>query len=228
MKLVVRLVLASLLAAAGTQPAAAQIPGGGPGLERAGNWEAYGGLRFNFGETVDFDGGSRIETDDEAAFGFGFGYNFSERLLVGGDMSFGTVDYDGLLRSADDPGISEGISGEFDVLNFSANATWHFLEGPLTPFVSAALGYTSVDTNIAEGPPETGCWWDPWYGYICATFVDTNTEDAFSYGLGVGGRWDFAPGWFARLSYEERWLNIGKASGTPGFGGLRLDIGSKF
>jgi opacity protein-like surface antigen len=220
--------LAVLATAAGMQIAAAQAwnaPGEG---DRAGTWEAYAGLRENFGETVDFDGGSTIETDDEVAFGFGFGYNVSERLLVGGDMSFGTVDYDGTVQSADLPGLTERISGEFDVLNFAANATWHFMDGPLTPFVSASLGYTSVDTNIAEGPPEIGCWWDPWYGQICDVFVDTQTEDAFSYGLGIGGRWDFAPGWFGRISYEERWLNIGEASGTPSFGGLRLDIGSKF
>ncbi|MBL8201614.1 MAG: porin family protein [Chromatiales bacterium] len=228
MKSFFRLCLAILLAGPGVQLASAQIPGGGPGMERAGTWEAYGGLRFNFGENVDFDGGSTIDTDDELAFGFGFGYNFSERLLIGGDMSFGTVDYDGTVQSADVPGLTGTISGEFDTLSISVNGTWHFMDGPLTPFVSANLGYTSVDTNIAEGPPEIGCWWDPWYGQICTTFVDTKTEDAFSYGLGVGGRWDFAPGWFARLSYEERWVDIGKASGTPSFGGLRLDIGSKF
>ncbi len=228
MKLIQATALAALVAGSGGPAALAQVPGMGPGPERAGTWEAYGGLRWNFGETVDFDGGSTIETDDEASLGFGFGYNFSEHLLVGGDMSFGTVDYDGRLQSADDPDVSQGISGEFDVFSIAANATWHFMEGPLTPFVSAMLGYTSVDTNIAEGPPQTGCWWDPWYGYICTSFVDTKTEDAFTYGLAVGGRWDFARGWFARLSYEERWLDIGEASGTPSFGGLRLDIGSRF
>jgi len=215
---------AAIAVVIGVQVATAQAWAG----ERAGDWEAYGGLRMMFSESVDFDGGSAIDTDDEVALGLGFGYNLSEHLLVGGDLSFGTVDYDGTVVSADDPEVSAGISGEFDTLSISANATWHFMEGPLTPFVSATLGYVSVDTNIAEGPPETGCWWDPWYGYICTTFVDTNTEDAFSYGLGVGGRWDFATGWFARLSYEERWLDIGEASGTPSFGGLRLDIGARF
>lgn len=206
----------------------ASLARGAEGPVRAGAWEAYGGLRLQFGETVDFRGGSTIETDDEPAFGFGFGYHFSERLLVGGDMTFGTVDYDGTVVSADDPGLQEAISGEFDVFGISANATWHFIEGPLTPYVTASLGYVSVDTNIAEGPPELGCWWDPWYGYICASFVDTKTEDAFSYGLGFGGRWDFATGWFARLGYEERWVDIGKASGTPGFSGLRLEIGARY
>lgn len=196
--------------------------------ERAGSWEGYVGLRQLFSESVNFDGGSTLKTDDETTFGFGFGYHFSPHLLVGGDFSFGSVSYDGMVQSADTPDTRTAVSGKFDVGSISANATWHFLDGPLTPFVSASIGYVSVDTNIAKGPPQLGCWWDPWYGYVCAHFVDTKTEDAFSYGLGVGGRWDFAPGWFGRLGYEERWMNIGKASGTPGFGGLRLDIGRKF
>jgi opacity protein-like surface antigen len=202
---------------------------GSPGTaDRAGTWEAYGSLRSLFGESVDFEGGSRIKTDDELGFGFGFGYNLNEHLLVGGDLSFGTVDYDGQVASADTPGLSEPISGEFDTLGVSASATYHFIKGPLTPFVSGTIGYNWVDTNIADGPPEIGCWWDPWYGQICTAFQDTKTEDAFAYGLGLGMRWDFAPGWFGRLSYEERWLDLGKADGTPGFGALRLDVGSRF
>jgi opacity protein-like surface antigen len=218
-------ILATALSSA---TASGQTFGAPPGADRTGTWEAYGGLRTVSGESLGFAGGSTIKTDNDWALGFGFGYNFSEHLLVGGDVSFGTVDYDGVLVSADDPDVTQRISGEVDTFGFAANATWHFIEGPLTPFVSASLGFTSVDTNIAEGPPQIGCWWDPWYGQICNVYVDTKTEDSFTYGLGLGGRWDFAPGWFARISYEERWLDIGKATGTPSFGGLRLDIGSKF
>lgn len=46
--------------------------------------------------------------------------------------------------------------------------------------------------------------------------------------LGLGLRWDFTQGWIGRLSYEERWIDVGNASGTPSFGGLHLDVGSRF
>jgi hypothetical protein len=41
-------------------------------------------------------------------------------------------------------------------------------------------------------------------------------------------RWDFGPGAFARFGYEERWLDIDNANGTPTFGSFRLEIGGKF
>lgn len=227
MKATIRLAVVALAIIGTTQVALGQT-WSIPTNDRAGKWEGYAGLRYLFSRSVDFDGGSTIHTDDEAGFGFGFGYNFSPHLLVSGDFSFSNVDYDGMVQSADTPGGRTPTSGDLDVASISANATWHFLEGPLTPFVSVSMGYVSVDTNIAKGPPQIGCWWDPWYGYICAGFVDTRTEDAFSYGLGVGGRWDFAPGWFGRISLEDHWMNIGKASGTPDFRGMRLDIGRKF
>lgn len=218
----------AVFAATFSLESAAQVPSVPGSATRAGGWEAYGGLRALFGETVDFEGGSRIETDDELTLGFGLGYNFDEHLLLAGDISFGTVDYNGEVASAETPGVSERIAGEFDTLGFSATGTYHFIAGPLTPFISATLGYTWVDTNIADGPPEIGCWWDPWYGQICAAFQDTKTEGAFAYGLGLGLRWDFAGGWFGRLAYEERWLDLGKADGTPGFGTLRVDVGARF
>ena len=48
-----------------------------------------------------------------------------------------------------------------------------------------------------------------------------------SYGLGVGVRWDFAPGGFVRFGYDERWLDIENANGTPDFGSFRLEVGGK-
>lgn len=211
--------------AAGT--AAAQALGGPSG--RGQNWEFYGGLRSQFSEDIGFQGGSQVEVDDDLGFAFGGGYNFDEHLNVSGELAWGNPDYDGTLVSAEDPPEqSVRLAGELDVLALSATATWHFLEGPLTPYVSGTLGYTWIDTNIATGPPETFCWWDPWWGYVCDTFVDTKDEESFTYGLGVGVRWDFDRGWFGRLSYEERWLDVGNANGTPSFGTVHLDVGSKF
>ena len=221
------LCLALLATAFGMQAAVAQYRSAASN-SRTGTWEAYGGLRTQFGETLDFNGGSSIKTDNALGLGFGFGYNLDNHLLFGGDLSFASVDYDGTVASADTPGVFRPLSGKFDTFGMSASATWHFLEGPLTPFVSGTIGYTWIDTNIAQGPPEVGCWWDPWYGQICTTFQDTKTENSFSYGLGLGMRWEFTPGWFGRISYEERWIGIDNANGTPSFGGLHLDIGSRF
>lgn len=215
--------IAVLFALAWAGSASAQMSGSG---DRAGHWEFYGGLRPMFGESVDLSGGGSLDVDDDLGFAFGGGYNFSDNLLVSGEFSWGSPDYDGQVEFPEDD--LSTISGELDVAAISASATWHFMEGPLTPYVSGTLGYTWVDTNIATGPPITGCWWDPWWGYVCDTWVDTKDEEAVSYGLGVGVRWDFARGWFARLSYDERWTDLDGTSGTPSFGGLHIDIGGKY
>jgi opacity protein-like surface antigen len=226
-----RLVLLSLAAmaaaafagAAGAQSYSAAKPG-----NRAGHWEGYAGARYQFSETVDFDGGSTVDSDNDLGFAFGLGYNIDDHWLVGGEISWASVGYDGVLRSADSPGLTSNLSGDYDTFSLAGNVTYHFMDGPLTPYVSASLGYTWVDSNIATGPPQTGCWWDPWWGYICDSFVDTKSSEAGTYGLGAGVRWEFSRGGFLRASYDQRWIGLDDASGTPSFGGLHLDIGSKF
>lgn len=209
-------------------PAVAQVPGVGP-EGRAGRWEATAQLRFLLSEDLRFKGGSTLELDDELGFGFAFGYNLSEQLLLGGEFTVGSVDYRGTLVSANDPPEDPlTLSGEFDTASLSATATWHFMPGPVTPYASAGLGWTWVDTNIAEGPPEPGCWWDPWYGYICGYFQDTATEDFLTLSLGVGMRWDVNSALFFRGGYEQRWLDIDRVSGNSDVGVIRLEIGQRF
>lgn len=218
-------VLAACLAAgtAGAQSFGASKPG-----NRADHWEAYAGARYVFSETIDFKGGSTIDSDDDLGFAFGLGYNLDDHWQVGGEISWSNVDYDGVLQSANTPGATAHLSGEYETFAMSANVTYHFMDGPLTPFVTANLGYTWVDSNIADGPPQTGCWWDPWWGYVCNTWVDTKSAESASYGLGAGVRWEFSRGGFLRASYNQRWLDLDEASGTPNFGGVFVDIGSKF
>jgi opacity protein-like surface antigen len=212
-----------------TGTAAAQSFGGGSYTDREGHWEGYLGARLLLSGSADFSGGSSIDTDDDLGFNFGFGYNFSDHLLVSAEMGWNSVDYDGNLVSGDvPPAASRRISGDLETASLGANVTWHFLSGPLTPYVSGSLGWTWIDTNIATGPPQTGCWWDPWWGYICQPIYDTISDDSGSYGLGAGIRWDFNNGGFARFGYDERWFDIKNAEGTPDFGSFRLEFGGKF
>jgi len=118
-------------------------------------------------------------------------------------------------------------SGTLDSSTLALNLSYYFLEGPLTPFVLGGIGWTWVDSNVPSGLPETGCWWDPWYGYICTSYQDTYAKDYFSYSLGLGGRWDVTPGFFLRGSVVWQWMDLGKA-GTTDFPGGRLDIGFIF
>jgi opacity protein-like surface antigen len=94
-----------------------------------------------------------------------------------------------------------------DTFTMSGKGTFNFLEGPITPYVELGFGWTAVDSNIADGPPVTGCWWDPWWGYVCAPYWDTYTEDLTSWSAGLGVRWDINRMWGLKASYNRLEFN---------------------
>ena len=67
------------------------------------------------------------------------------------------------------------------------------MTGRFTPFITTGIGWNFVDTNIPTEPPQVGCWWNPWYGYICEGFQDTKNVDGFAYQLGAGMRYRVNP-----------------------------------
>jgi opacity protein-like surface antigen len=76
----------------------------------------------------------------------------------------------------------------------------------LTPFVEAGLGWTYFDSNVSDSAPIVGCWWDPWWGYICSEFYSTYSSSEFSYGAGVGLQWNFGRDRAINAGY--RWLEV--------------------
>ncbi len=108
------------------------------------------------------------------------------------------------------------------------DATWNVMNGPFTPYLSATAGWAWIDTNIAEGPPQTGCWWDPWWGYVCANFQDTKSIDGLAYGFDVGARYDISDTFDVRASYLMRWVDLSHANGSPDLDGFQLSVGWKF
>jgi hypothetical protein len=202
-------------------------------IDRDGRWEFYLGPHILLSDTLHTRGGSTLQTDAGLGLVFGFGYHVNPRLMLSGELSGNTVNYDGSTPSRDDPpGAPTRYSGQLDFGTVAGTATWHFLPGPLTPYASASLGWTWMDTNIPTGPPQLGCWWDPWYGYICRPVYNTRTEQGASYGVGAGLRWDFEFGGgysgFARAGLDRRWLDLNNVSGSPTLDAVRIEFGARF
>ena len=197
---------------------------------REGRYEITLQPRYLASKTLDFGGGTSIETDSDLGFGMGFGYNFTNKFAMHLDWSWASMNYNAKIGTADaggNPAGTTAASGTLDSSTLAINLSYYFLEGPLTPFVLGGIGWTWVDSNVPSGLPQTGCWWDPWYGYICTSYQETYAKDYFSYSLGLGGRWDVSPGFFLRGSVVMQWMDTGKA-GTTDFPGGRLDIGFLF
>jgi opacity protein-like surface antigen len=118
--------------------------------------------------------------------------------------------------------------GNVDIGAFMLNATWHILAGPLTPYLSAGFGSTTVDSNIPSGPPGTYCWYYPYGGYYCGTYVSTYSETSFSYNAGAGIRWDFSRDMFMRFGAQQQWTDFsGTAESYPSNTVWRLELGFK-
>jgi hypothetical protein len=78
-------------------------------------------------------------------------------------LDYAEVDYEGTLqRKVAQPA---GIRGDMEAFTPRVDLHYNLMAGPFTPFIMAAFGYSFIDTNIPNGRPSTGCWWDPWYGY---------------------------------------------------------------
>lgn len=207
-------------------------PAAAEAAERAGTWETTMGIVLQNSSDADFQGGTTAEFDSDTSFVFGLGYHYTDNLEFGGHIGFGTTDYK--ARIAADPngdGASDGfvdVRGDLEFSTLLFDATWNFMSGTFSPFVTGAIGWSWVDTNIATGPPQTGCWWDPWWGYVCASFQDTKTLDGLTYQVGVGARYDFTDTVAVHGSYRLSWIDFDKAKGTPDFDGFQLSVGWKF
>jgi opacity protein-like surface antigen len=195
----------------------------GYGGDRTGHWEFTLSPLYQFSNSLDFEGGSKIDTDSELGFGLGFGYNLNEQFTLGFGFDWASVSYDALVVK--DAGSTVGITGDYNQWVTYANLTMNLAEGPLVPYISAGIGYSFIDTNVPDGRPVEGCYWDPWWGYICGSYYPTKTSSDFTYNASVGLRYQFSPTFFTRLGYQMSWLDLGQANGTPSFDQVRLDFG---
>jgi opacity protein-like surface antigen len=196
---------------------------------RAGKWEFT--LQGQYADSVDIDGANESEADVEGAYGFGIGfaYNFNDHFSLGGDFVWSQADYEATVTPAPgNPGSPYGISGELETSTLRLNGTWNILATPLTPFVTGGVGATYVDTNIPDGPADTVCWYDPWWGYYCGTSVPTKDDTYLSYMAGAGLRWDSPGSFFLRGLVARQWIDVGGGAGTPSVTQYRVDIGWRF
>ena len=212
--------------------AMAAIPAASADANRGGTWETRLGVLFTNSSNWDFSGGTTADIKSDSSFLVGAGYHLNDNLELGGNFTYGQTDYEAeIATDVDNDGVQDGTlgaRGEYESSSLLFDATWNFMPGQFTPYVTATAGWTWVDTNIATGPPQTGCWGDPWWGYVCSTFQDTKSLDGFAYGLGVGARYDISDAFAVKAAYRIQWVDLSNASGTPDIDGFELTFGWKF
>ena len=191
-----------------------------------GDWDFSLGVVYQLGDSSSGENGTSLKVDDELGFGLSANYHFNRWFALGGDLDFVSPDYSAVLVSED--GQKQNVSHNATQFNGRFKGTLKLMEGPFIPYAQLGVGWTVIDSNVADGPPQTGCWWHPWWGYICNNFYQTYSSTEFSYGMAVGARYEFRGQSFVNLSYDYWELDTGGSRANPALSSVRLQYGWKF
>jgi opacity protein-like surface antigen len=189
----------------------------GQGGQSGTGWESGLDIVFQGGKTLHFDGGTNAKLDSDTGLSLTFGYRYSTHLEAQFALDWANVDYKANIVTAPTTGPASSVSanGSYNSFTPRVNVQFNVLDQPLTPYVMGGIGYSFIDTNIPNGRPVSGCWWDPWYGYICGSAQPTKSVDGFAFQVGLGARWDISELWSLRLAWERHWVDLGSNGGTP-------------
>jgi len=223
MKLPSRLTLFLVLTACATAAAAQNSP------PREKKWEFTLQPQYVHGQTFDSGNGSGGTVNSSLGFGMGIAYNLSNHLSLGGDFFWNSASYTATVApAAGNGGGPYTVQGTLQTSTIRFDATWNFLASDITPFVTGGIGSTYINTNIPNGPQTPVCWYDPWWGYYCGSYVPTKAAYYVSYSGGAGVRWDLDRSVFVRALFNRMWIDAGSSVGTVSVDQYRIDVGFKF
>ncbi|WP_245942493.1 porin family protein [Candidatus Colwellia aromaticivorans] len=193
--------------------------------QRDGKWEASFITLNSLSSDISGENGSAVDIDSDIGWGFTLGYNVNPHVLVNFEFSSTSPKYDATLVSEDDN--TYNIKHKMNIYNSQFNVVYNFMTEQFTPFVQAGAGWSYLDSNIADGPPNTICWWDPWWGYICEGYQNTHNDTRFSYNVAAGFRYELDNSIFFRASYQQNWITMSNSDDLS-MGMVHLEIGSIF
>lgn len=212
-----RILVVAALALAAANVASAEIRV----TDRTQRWDLSVETRYTTSHDYSGAYGTQLSLEDDLGWGFGFAYNMSEKFSLGFLMSWRSISYNATYFAETNLIDPLYYGGWLDVGTFAAMGQWNLLPKTLTPYVNGGIGWTLVDTNIVADY-YTGCWYDPWWGYICDGYTSTYGTDAASFAAGAGLRFEPTDTVFIQVGYERNWLDI---DGVDSFDIFRVDLG---
>jgi hypothetical protein len=178
-------------------------------------------VTVNHPEDGPVTGDIRFQFKDAWSGGIGLGYHLNNHFALNAEFVMGYMDYQADFRDSRLWGTMFQSTGKF-------NVDYNILRGPLTPFVSAGLGYYFQDTGVPSGPPGYYCWWDHWWGWVCTGYTPTHTDTYFTLNSQAGVRWEINEFVFAKVWGGATWLNVGQGAGWPANLQASFALGLKF
>ena len=193
---------------------------------RDGRFEASVLLAFQTGADASSQEGSSLDIDSSTGWGISFGWNWTENVNLSYRLLATKPSYTAVIVHEDPDAPNDEIEHKMSKYSHQLNATYFFLDGKITPFIVGGIGYTKLDSNIPDGPATVGCWWDPWWGYICQGDWKTFTASKFTYNIGAGVRWDISNFVYSKAAYSREFLSL--KNGSLNFDTLSLEVGLMF
>ena len=197
-----------------------------PAGSREGRWEASVILALQTGNEESFEGGSELVIDSTSGFGINVGWNWTDKLNLAYKLISTKPKYTALIVPEDTTIVPTVVEHKMTKYSHQLNATYNFTRRAFTPFVVGGIGWTKLDSNIPTGSVDIGCWWDPWWGYICFEDWKSYSTSVFSYNLGLGLRWDINNALFTKASYTREFLSLD--NGTLNFDMAIFEFGMMF
>lgn len=181
---------------------------------RDGRWEGSVILAYQTGLDQSYEGGSELSVDSTMGWGFSFAWNWTEKWNLSYRYQSTKPDYTALVVPEEGSiEVPRTIAHEMSKSTHQFNVTYNFSRKAFTPFVVAGIGWSKLDSNVpTTAVPGVGCWWDPWWGYICFADWKTYETSQFTYNLGAGVRWDINNMLFTKASYVREFLSAENGS----------------
>lgn len=184
-------------------------------------WDFSIQTRYSWSKEFSDADGAKVEFDDDLGWGFGFSKYITPQFNLGLAFGWHSIYYTATGVSED--GDSTGSYG--NTLSTSAivlTGDYTFGTKRFRPYVTGNLGWMRANTNIAADL-DGGCWYYPWVGYVCGTWVSsTYGDDSFTYGLGLGARIYLSPASFLKIGWEHSWNDFDAWDSNDV---LRVDLG---
>jgi opacity protein-like surface antigen len=180
---------------------------------RDGRWEGSVILAYQTGIDESYEGGSELSVDSGMGWGLSVAWNWTDKWNLSYRYLSTSPKYEALVVPEEgSPEAPRTIEHDMSKSTHQFNVTYNFSRRAFTPFVVAGVGWTKLDSNVPSAPPGVGCWWDPWWGYICVADWKTYDTSQFTYNLGAGMRWDINNMLFTKASYVREFLSAENGS----------------
>jgi opacity protein-like surface antigen len=181
---------------------------------RDGRWEGSVILAYQTGLDQSYEGGSELSVDSTMGWGLSFAWNWTDKWNLSYRYQSTNPNYTALVVPEEDSiEVPRTIEHEMSKSTHQFNVTYNFSGKAFTPFVVAGIGWSKLDSNVpTTDVPGVGCWWDPWWGYICFADWKTYETSQFTYNLGAGVRWDINNMLFTKASYVREFLSAENGS----------------